>query len=148
MRLVRDFFAAGTAPRTVASTMRFAELSMLLGLLIYSIEALYAARNSSTIALFSFMKSVLPTIQPIATGVSDISDQTEERSIATISEVSNEWKLYTIIVKNNFDGYVRPDHGRMIWGETGKPGYGLYDRALGATYINGLFEALEKELKK
>jgi hypothetical protein len=29
-----------------------------------------------------------------------------------------------------FDGYVRPDHGRMISGETGKPGYGLYDRAL------------------
>jgi mannonate dehydratase len=43
-----------------------------------------------------------------------------------------------------FDGYVRPDHGRMIWGETGRAGYGLYDRALGATYINGLFEAVEK----
>lgn len=43
-----------------------------------------------------------------------------------------------------FDGYVRPDHGRMIWGETGRAGYGLYDRALGAAYINGLFEAVEK----
>ena len=43
-----------------------------------------------------------------------------------------------------FDGYVRPDHGRMIWGETGRPGYGLYDRALGAVYINGLFEACER----
>ena len=31
-----------------------------------------------------------------------------------------------------FDGYLRPDHGRLIWSETGKPGYGLYDRALGA----------------
>lgn len=30
-----------------------------------------------------------------------------------------------------FDGYMRPDHGRMIWGESGRPGYGLYDRALG-----------------
>ena len=40
--------------------------------------------------------------------------------------------------------YVRPDHGRMIWGETGRAGYGLYDRALGATYLNGLFEAVEK----
>ena len=40
-----------------------------------------------------------------------------------------------------FDGYARPDHGRMIWGETGKPGYGLYDRALGAVYLNGLWEA-------
>jgi len=46
-----------------------------------------------------------------------------------------------------FDGYVRPDHGRMIWGETGKPGYGLYDRALGAVYINGLWEAIDKFAK-
>jgi mannonate dehydratase len=43
-----------------------------------------------------------------------------------------------------FDGYLRPDHGRMIWGETGKPGYGLYDRALGAVYLNGLWEAIVK----
>ena len=43
-----------------------------------------------------------------------------------------------------FAGYVRPDHGRMIWGETGKPGYGLYDRALGAAYLNGLWEAFTK----
>jgi mannonate dehydratase len=43
-----------------------------------------------------------------------------------------------------FDGYVRPDHGRMIWGETGNPGYGLYDRALGAAYLIGLWEATEK----
>ncbi len=43
-----------------------------------------------------------------------------------------------------FTKYVRPDHGRMIWGETGKPGYGLFDRALGAVYVNGLIEAIEK----
>jgi len=43
-----------------------------------------------------------------------------------------------------YEGYARPDHGRMIWGETGKPGYGLYDRALGAVYLNGLWEAIEK----
>lgn len=45
---------------------------------------------------------------------------------------------------NGFKGYIRPDHGRMIWGETGRPGYGLFDRALGAVYINGIWEALEK----
>lgn len=45
------------------------------------------------------------------------------------------------LVETGFDGYFRPDHGRMIWGETGKPGYGLYDRALGTAYINGLIEA-------
>ncbi len=49
---------------------------------------------------------------------------------------------------NKFDGYLRPDHGRMIWGETGKPGYGLYDRALGAMYIAGIWEALEKMNKE
>jgi mannonate dehydratase len=43
-----------------------------------------------------------------------------------------------------FTGYARPDHGRMIWGESGKPGYGLYDRALGAVYLNGLWEAIDK----
>lgn len=45
----------------------------------------------------------------------------------------------------DFKGYVRPDHGRMIWDEVGKPGYGLYDRALGASYINGIWETLEKK---
>ncbi|WP_050465741.1 mannonate dehydratase [Herbaspirillum autotrophicum] len=44
-----------------------------------------------------------------------------------------------------FEGYVRPDHGRMIWGETGKPGYGLFDRALGAVYLNGLWEGYGKK---
>lgn len=45
---------------------------------------------------------------------------------------------------SGFDGYIRPDHGRMIWGETGRPGYGLYDRALGAVYIGGIWEALDR----
>lgn len=44
----------------------------------------------------------------------------------------------------SFDGPIRPDHGRMIWGEAGRPGYGLYDRALGAVYLNGLWEAIDK----
>ncbi len=48
------------------------------------------------------------------------------------------------LYENGFDGYIRPDHGRMIWGEVGRPGYGLYDRALGAAYINGLWEAVSK----
>ena len=41
-----------------------------------------------------------------------------------------------------FAGPMRSDHGRMIWGETGRPGYGLYDRALGAMYLQGLWEGL------
>ena len=46
--------------------------------------------------------------------------------------------------ETGFKGYLRPDHGRMIWGEKGRYGYGLFDRALGATYLSGLFEAIEK----
>jgi mannonate dehydratase len=44
-----------------------------------------------------------------------------------------------------FTGPMRPDHGRMIWGETGRAGYGLYDRALGAMYLQGLWEGLTRE---
>ena len=44
----------------------------------------------------------------------------------------------------DFQGPIRPDHGRMIWDEVAMPGYGLYDRALGASYLNGLWEAIEK----
>ncbi len=59
--------------------------------------------------------------------------------------------MYAIVkalVCGGFDGYVRPDHGRNIWGECGKPGYGLFDRALGAAYLNGLFEACHKEKRE
>ncbi len=47
-----------------------------------------------------------------------------------------------------FSGPIRPDHGRTIWGEKCMPGYGLYDRALGAEYILGLWEAVDKSQKR
>lgn len=48
-----------------------------------------------------------------------------------------------------FAGPMRADHGRMIWGETGRPGYGLHDRALGAMYLSGLWEAIaESKIKE
>ncbi len=72
----------------------------------------------------------------------------EERAHLSSCGSLDIYEIVRALVECGFDGYVRPDHGRMIWGETGKPGYGLFDRALGATYINGLFEALEKELGK
>lgn len=43
-----------------------------------------------------------------------------------------------------FNGPIRSDHGRAIWGEVAMPGYGLYDRALGASYLNGLWESIDK----
>ena len=54
------------------------------------------------------------------------------------------YEIVRALYETGFEGYARPDHGRMIWGETGRPGYGLYDRALGTAYINGLWEAVEK----
>lgn len=50
------------------------------------------------------------------------------------------------LVSGGFEGPVRPDHGRMIWGEEGKPGYGLYDRALGSQYLLGLIEQARARL--
>ena len=44
-----------------------------------------------------------------------------------------------------FEGALRPDHGRMIWGEEGRPGYGLYDRSLGAVYLSGLWDSIARE---
>ncbi len=77
-------------------------------------------------------------------------DPTGERRFEEVGHPSacGSLDMYAIVralVESGFDGYVRPDHGRMIWGEKGRYGYGLYDRALGATYIAGLFEAVERE---
>lgn len=46
--------------------------------------------------------------------------------------------------ENGFDGYIRPDHGRHIWDEKCRPGYGLYDRALGIMYLLGIWDSLEQ----
>jgi len=43
-----------------------------------------------------------------------------------------------------FEGYIRPDHGRHLWNEECRPGYGLYDRALGIMYILGVWDMLDK----
>ena len=58
------------------------------------------------------------------------------------------YEIMRALYEIGFDGPIRPDHGRMIWGEVAMPGYGLYDRALGATYLNGLWEAIEKSHKQ
>lgn len=71
----------------------------------------------------------------------------EERAHLSACGSIDMYAVMKALYDNGFDGYVRPDHGRMIWGETGRPGYGLFDRALGATYLNGLWEAIEKSSK-
>ena len=54
------------------------------------------------------------------------------------------YEIMKALYEIGFSGPIRPDHGRMIWDEVAMPGYGLYDRALGATYLNGLWEAIDK----
>lgn len=68
----------------------------------------------------------------------------EERAHFSDCGSLDMYAIMKALYDNGFDGYIRPDHGRMIWGETGRPGYGLFDRALGATYLNGLWEAISK----
>jgi mannonate dehydratase len=52
--------------------------------------------------------------------------------------------VLTALHETGFSGPIRSDHGRMIWGETGQPGYGLNDRALGAMYLHGLWEGITR----
>lgn len=73
-----------------------------------------------------------------------LSNGFEERAHLSSCGSLDMYAIMKALYDNGFAGYIRPDHGRMIWGETGRPGYGLYDRALGATYLNGLWEAIQK----
>lgn len=68
----------------------------------------------------------------------------EERAHLSSCGSLDMYAIMKALYDNGFNGYIRPDHGRMIWNETGRAGYGLYDRALGATYLNGLWEAIDK----
>lgn len=54
-------------------------------------------------------------------------------------------EIVRALIDIGFEGPVRPDHGRAIWGEVAMPGYGLYDRALGSQYILGLYDAVKSE---
>lgn len=71
-----------------------------------------------------------------------------EKSFQETSHLARDGSIDMVGVMNKlieigFDGPIRPDHGRMIWGEKGRPGYGLYDRALGATYLNGIIDTVK-----
>ncbi len=76
----------------------------------------------------------------------EITGDSSFNEVAHLSEAGSLdfYEIVKAYCDYDFQGPYRPDHGRMIWGETGRPGYGLYDRALGAVYINGLIEAIKK----
>ena len=74
-------------------------------------------------------------------GMNDFEESAHLSSDGTFDMYAIMKALYD----TGFDGIIRPDHGRMIWGEKAMPGYGLYDRALGAAYLCGLWESIVKE---
>ncbi|MDO3410128.1 mannonate dehydratase [Saccharibacillus sp. CPCC 101409] len=53
-------------------------------------------------------------------------------------------ELVRILHEHDYEGYIRPDHGRHLWGEESRcrPGYGLYDRAFGVMYLLGVWDGL------
>jgi len=69
------------------------------------------------------------------------SHKTEDGSLNIYEIMKAYWDI-------GFNGPIRPDHGRMIWGETGRPGYGLYDRGLGIMYLHGLWDAIKAGAQK
>lgn len=71
-------------------------------------------------------------------------DNFEEAAHLSSDGSFDMYEIMKALYEIGFDGPIRPDHGRMIWDEVAMPGYGLYDRALGAAYLNGLWEAIEK----
>ncbi|MCD7726713.1 MAG: mannonate dehydratase [Clostridiales bacterium] len=71
-------------------------------------------------------------------------DDFEEAAHYSLDGDFDMYAIMKALYDSGFDGVIRPDHGRSIWGEVSMPGYGLYDRALGASYLNGLWEAIVK----
>ena len=71
-------------------------------------------------------------------------EQFEEAAHLSADGSFDMYEIMKALYDIGFDGPMRPDHGRTIWGEKCMPGYGLYDRALGAAYLNGLWEAIDK----
>lgn len=66
----------------------------------------------------------------------EVSHQTKDGTVDIVGVME---ALYDV----GFEGYIRPDHGRHIFGEDAsnvRAGYGLYDRALGIMYLNGCWD--------
>ncbi|MBO4377364.1 MAG: mannonate dehydratase, partial [Clostridia bacterium] len=75
-------------------------------------------------------------------------DDFEESAHLSSDGTFDMYEIMRALYETGFSGPIRPDHGRMIWDEVAMPGYGLYDRALGAAYLNGLWEAIDKAAKR
>ena len=72
----------------------------------------------------------------------------EEAAHLSADGTFDMYEIVKALYDIGFEGPIRPDHGRTLWGEVCMPGYGLYDRAMGACYINGLWEAIAKNAER
>jgi mannonate dehydratase len=70
--------------------------------------------------------------------------ETSHRGCDGTVDISEVVKAYH---ETGFTGYARPDHGRHIWDEQCRAGYGLYDRALGIMYLWGIWDSLKSARK-
>jgi D-mannonate dehydratase len=68
----------------------------------------------------------------------------EESAHASSDGSLDMFAIMKTLYDTGFKGPIRPDHGRAIWDEVSMPGYGLFDRALGISYLSGLWEAICK----
>lgn len=84
--------------------------------------------------------------------VRNIRFEEDGRSFSEVGHRACEGDVDTIGIMKayadaNYQGYIRPDHGRHLWEENTtnkpRPGYGLYDRALGIQYLLGVFETAQ-----
>jgi mannonate dehydratase len=109
--------------------------------LTFCAGSLGAGRQNDLIEIIKTAKGKIPFVHLRNIKLSGEKDFTEAAHPSKCGSL-DMYAILKTLHDTGFDGYIRPDHGRMIWGEKGKHGYGLYDRALGVTYIAGLWEAI------
>jgi len=104
--------------------------------------SLGANPNNSTVKLFKDFSSHSPFMHIRNIKTNEENDFIETSHLTSDGSI-NVKGIVKKLSDNEYDGYVRPDHGRHIWNEVSRPGYGLYDRALGVMYLHGLWDALQ-----
>lgn len=73
----------------------------------------------------------------------------EKRNFQEVSHLAEDGNidivgLMNVILEKNYKHYLRPDHGRHLFDEECRPGYGMYDRAFGIMYINGITDMYKR----
>lgn len=101
--------------------------------------------NDAVDAVKTFMKRIH------FSHVRNIRFTDEEGSFTEVGHRASEGDVDTVGIMKayaeaDYQGYIRPDHGRHLWSENTdagrpRPGYGLYDRAMGIQYLLGVWDA-------